>query len=72
MRHLNKILLFTFLMIGVLLRAEDMPSPPPGGGGGGTGPGAPASPIDMYIYILAVVAFIFIIYFNRKHEKTTV
>lgn len=73
MRLINKTLLFAFLIIGAFLRAQQgPPSPPPGGGGGGTGPGVPASPIDMYVYILAVIGFIFIIYFSRKQQRNIV
>ncbi len=69
MKLINKTLLFTFLIIGAFLRAEEGPPSPPPGGGGGTGPGTPASPIDMYIYALLVVGFILIVYFAKKKQK---
>lgn len=76
MRLINKTLFFIFLVVGTLLRAEtipDVPAPaPPGGGGGGVGPGGIASPVDMYVYALIIVAFLFIVYFSRKHQKSIV
>lgn len=71
MKLINRSLLFLFLVIGTLFRAEEIPEAPapPGGGGGGVGPGAISSPIDMYVYILAVVAILFMVYFARKNQK---
>jgi len=69
MRLLHKILFFTFLLFGIILKAQEAPPLPPPGEGRGVGPGSPASPIDMYVYILALVAIVFIVYFSRKVEK---
>lgn len=48
----------------------EVPPAPPGGGGGGTGPGEVASPIDMYVYVLIFAAISFIVFFQRKIQKT--
>lgn len=68
MKLLNKILYFSFLIMGALVYAQDVP-PPPSGTGRGVGPGAPASPIDMYVYVLALLAVVFIVYFTKRIQK---
>lgn len=69
MKLLNKLLFFLFLGINALMHAE-VPPAPPGGGGGGTGPGEVASPIDMYVYVLIFAAISFIVFYQRKIQKT--
>lgn len=73
MKLLNKILFFSFLALGIFIRAENPPMPAsPPGGGGGVGPGVPASPIDMYLFVLVIIAGALLIYYHRKTQKNLI
>jgi len=72
MRIINKLVSAFFLIFGFLLvSAQKMPPAPNSGEAsrGTVGPGAQASPIDMYVYALAIIAVMFIIFFNKKYTS---